>query len=734
MSMCAARAEAAVARAARDPGGPCRRGRRGRRVTPRAFAAWLALASAPGWAQAPAAPLAPAAAPPAATSKADGADAPYQDRVLEPMGFDPAATIADEDDPFDPEGLPRYVRIETRGLVERSSLVGSRSQAGISFFGLVERPNYGVISIDGDLRRDSAARATVGQDSSDTGPRQRGTFTLRQRGLPLGDGRALDNHLGWFAAPAAPLARALSRINLPVPRLEGAATQWFDERRRMSALAVVGQPTQFDGLYASQATRLPGTLVQLGAQWDGQPDAAATRARRSHPLRSGDEPGHERAPWSAAVMLGNGRGLSATGTYGAAWTGATGARFDAQSAWAGVGGEQPSLQWQAQMLSTRLRGGGAASTASGGWADLVWRGDATTHGAGLYALQRGVNWLGLPLASDAEGGYWRGTWQSRRWSVDAGVDVLRSPSTGRRGWFAVGGMRQRLSPKLFWGSFVSMRDFAGRAHSVASDLRWRHALGTSDLRADATGDSDGGRMRRLTLQHDWDVEPGFAVTTSISAGRTRDVLLGWRPSWAGALSIEVPLKTTAVVRGTFNAEQTGDQRRNGFNAAVVWPLSIVWTLEAGAHQYRGQTRALRPIDPLAPPSAMPSTADTRSAYVAVRYERRGGTATAPLGGRPQDGGGAVEGRVFFDANRNGRLDAGELGAPGVTVQLDGRYTVRTDSQGRYEFAWVARGTREVMVLDETLPLPWAAADDARATVEVALRGVARRDIAVVAPR
>lgn len=665
----------------------------------------------------------------------------YQDRVIERMGSDSAAT--NDDDPFDPEGLPRQLRVEGRGLHERSSLVGGRSLAAFSVFGVVEKPNYGVISIDLDLRYETRTRTGFGYDGYTAAPRQPGTLAIRQRGMPLGNGMSLDNDLGFFAAPAVPLARVLSRVNLPAPRLQGAASQWFDDRRRVTAMAAVGQPMQFDGLGASQVQRQPGTVVQMGGQWDSEPEPSVKHGGGG-PIGvmglADADPRRQRAPWSAAVMLGQGRGLTSSGVYGATWTGPQAAGFDAQSAWLGAGGERRDLQWQAQMLSTRLGDTQSGQrTDHGAWADIQWRQGSVGHSAGVYALGQGLSWLGLPLASDVAGGYWRGAWQSRRWTADGGVDLLHSPSTGKRGWFAVGGLRDHLTSKLSWGSFLSMRDFAGRAHSLASDLQWRNAMGTTDLRADASADGEGGGAQRLTLQHDWDVEPGFLLATSVSAGRARAGSASGsetsQPSLAAAVSLEVPVKSTASLRGTFNAEQIGDQRRHGFNAALLWPLSATWTFEAGALVNRGQSRPTRPVDPLAPPptSAAAATSQALSAYITLRYELRGGTSTAPFGGRPQDGGGTIEGRVFFDTNRNGRLDAGEQGVPGVAVQLDRRYSVKTDSQGRYEFAWVAKGAREVAVLDETLPLPWAASADAPRGVEVLLRRTARRDIAVASP-
>ena len=39
----------------------------------------------------------------------------------------------------------------------------------------------------------------------------------------------------------------------------------------------------------------------------------------------------------------------------------------------------------------------------------------------------------------------------------------------------------------------------------------------------------------------------------------------------------------------------------------------------------------------------------------------------------------IEGRVYLDANRNGRWDEGEAGVPGVLVS-DGRRVVATDAE------------------------------------------------------
>ena len=95
------------------------------------------------------------------------------------------------------------------------------------------------------------------------------------------------------------------------------------------------------------------------------------------------------------------------------------------------------------------------------------------------------------------------------------------------------------------------------------------------------------------------------------------------------------------------------------------------------------------------------------------------------------GSGAVQGRVFFDANRDGQQQAGEEGAANVEVLLDGRYRTRTDRDGRFEFPLVTTGRHQLSLTLETVPLPWGAALDAGVSVDVPLRGQATAEIPVV---
>ena len=66
--------------------------------------------------------------------------------------------------------------------------------------------------------------------------------------------------------------------------------------------------------------------------------------------------------------------------------------------------------------------------------------------------------------------------------------------------------------------------------------------------------------------------------------------------------------------------------------------------------------------------------------------------------------GAVSGRVFEDANGNGKWDSGEPGVPDVTVNSLGGLRRQTDNSGRFSMADVRPGTHQIALETRTLPI------------------------------
>jgi hypothetical protein len=174
----------------------------------------------------------------------------------------------------------------------------------------------------------------------------------------------------------------------------------------------------------------------------------------------------------------------------------------------------------------------------------------------------------------------------------------------------------------------------------------------------------------------------------------------------------------------------------GISANVSLTYQIARNWQVLATYYDSRTAAYTPltvVSPLTPPVAAPVPAqEERGVFLTIRYKRASGMHFAPLGGAAGGASGELSGTVYLDANNNGRLDAGESGAANVTVVLDGRFSVQTDANGRFDFAAVASGHHVLSVVADNLPLPWALPGGGRVEVIVATRD--RSEVAIAAQR
>ena len=151
-----------------------------------------------------------------------------------------------------------------------------------------------------------------------------------------------------------------------------------------------------------------------------------------------------------------------------------------------------------------------------------------------------------------------------------------------------------------------------------------------------------------------------------------------------------------------------------------------WLAHGEVVPVTARSREVLSLDPLAPPDQFLPIPRETTYFLSLRYERQAGSPSAVLGGLPGAAAGGIRGSVFLDENGDGVRSASELPAVNVTVLLDGRYAVRTDSQGEFEFPRVATGAHTVQVVPDNLPLPWfLEGDAARRAVEVKVRESAR---------
>jgi hypothetical protein len=609
--------------------------------------------------------------------------APYQDRVIEGLITPEAVDREGKEPGYNQDGWARYLRLE--GRVGTDLFDAGKTATGMAFYGLIETPNYGVLSAD------LSAAPNIGRQA----------LTLRQRGLPMDSGWVVNNEAGVIGTPTPAITRLPSRVYVPGNLVEGLSTEWNNTGRGLQLQASAGQPGRLEGSPTSGFRALAGRASGLGLQFDSAPWQMAARYGRAEHMSLLDTP----------VLLAD--------------------YFDAESTQLSVRRERDGQSLQANLVTTRTSA--LAGQRSGFWLDNEWKSGPSLHTWGLYWLDTDLSWAGQPLANNLSGVYGRTAWHSRQWSAEGGLDWLRSVSNpSNTGVFATGSVRWRYSRDLTFGAGASARRFNGDAWSAYADSRWQNGAGSSGLRIDVSDQLNQTRSQSLTLDHDWRMPTSWSLSTSLTAGH--ETRAGQSDSrWAAAASLGAPLSANTVLRGNLNTERSsaGDAR-SGANLSLNWRINTHWTLENSYNYARGIGRTIASIDPLAPPVVLPLTpVSSRSFLVVLRFEDRAGSRSAPLGGRSLDGGGRIDGTVFLDANRNGHQEASEGGAAGVTVYLDNRYTVRTDSQGRYEFPFVAAGPHVVTVLNETLPLPWIATNDGRSPVEVRVREDQHLNIGVV---
>ena len=606
----------------------------------------------------------------------------YVDRVIENLPPEPATEA--EAYTYNPEGPPRFLRLETRLGTEPFDQTHA-VRIGYGIYGLVETPNHGALSIDGTY----APRGS------------NGTLTLRQRAMPLEGGWLVSNEVGVINSPAPDLTRLPTRVYLPSSILQGLSTEWGNPGRGVQLQAATGEPGQLTFLPASGFRGLPGRRTTLGGQW--QVGAAETGALSSQ-------------GWTGAVRHEDARGVSTFDTPQQ-----PGDLVDANSTLLALRHQGAEHRIQGQVMNTQasnLRGG-----RNGYWIDGEWDDGPRRHGAGAYRLEPDLSWANLPMANNIVGAYLRSSWRTRQWSAEGSVDWLDTISGTRgSGFFATGSARWRLNRDNALGVGTAIRRFNGNAWSTYADWRFQNGWGASGLRLEVTGDDSQADSRGITWDQEWGVPQGWALSTSLGSTvydatefQTAETTL------RGAMSMAMPLSGKASLRGIFNTERSNTgQVRHNLNLGAQWRIDTRWSLEGNYNRSIGRSRLNNPLDPLAPLPLVLADSD-RSVYAVLRYELEAGSRNVPLGGKAADGGGRIEGVVYFDNNRSGTQEASETGVPNVSVFLDNRYVVRTDNQGRFEFPFVASGPRTVSVRSDTLPLPWNVVGEGQTRVDVRLR-------------
>ena len=684
-------------------------------------ARWLTAAGA-GWALLQAGVV--VAAEPAATPD-------YVDRLIE--GASPQPELVDDRAAgFDGRGAPRALRIESRAQ-SSSHEQGRESSAWVSLRGALDTSNYGAFSLDASARL-----------LENTSLQQRGagvSFSLYQTAMPFGGGWYASQGLGVIQTLSLRLAAQQASFFVPTRLVQGASTQWRNEASGLTFQLSGGETGSFSSIGQGSFFGSGNKVAAIGVELQ--------------PARAG-----------IAGLLPTGWSYSAVASTSSGGVDQVVPGFGVRLGEAAGSGVFQSLRWegadrfvQGNLLVSRDEDPAAiaAGTASGGkasrvgaWVDGALQSGEFTQRWGLHHLGPGLSWQGSALGGNTEGGYYRWSLLGLRTQFEAQVSTMQPidlAAGGSKLNQAGVSVRHYIDQQLGIGGVVQLNDGTGTVVQASSYAELHRPW--ADLRLQAGFETSEGRIAVLRVSSDqaWVLPVGRrlstaqALTTTRSGAQDTNGVVVGNDGTALELAIaggaDVGERLTLDLNARASVPLTSQAARvYNVSASSQWRFARGWSLGAAlgwsrASGLTGPTTAT-PIPSL--PGAFtvysyPSVS-SRDLWLTLRYDFQGGTASVPIGAgaRVGAGGGAIEGVVYLDDNRNGRLDALEVRAANVTVMLDGRYAARTDAQGRFEFPFVAPGAHEVMVASDTLPLPWVRPATQALRVEVVPRETVRVEI------
>lgn len=667
----------------------------------------------------------------------------YQDRFMEAGQADTA--MLDGEATPEPAGVRSWL-FETRAGAGSTSNTGlgqrSAAEYGVRAEYRHETRDWGELllqldgrTLQGDLEAAWSGIGALGYARRRTSARA----TLRSVGLPLSPSTFADSTLGdTYSSLTDGLSRH-DRLSLGTSVVRGFSTRIvgadFDIRAGSGERGLLtGGPYAGFEKSAGTLTWLGGTR-RWGDQWyvAGQIDEARkVPAYYLDPLTGQGAGSKDVSSW--AVSIGRGQEILGDGTY----------RLRATAIGSHVRSDTPGV---------------VNGSASGLFLEGGVRLGSYRHDFGAYAASPNLHFGDFPLPIGTRGAYWRMDQHTSRLSWGLSLDLERAApgaNFSRIGYdragasghvqyvldrhSAVGGSLNVYdtrfdgndalsaplgrSRSLFASAFYQTRLFGLPRSRISLTLHRNDLIvlnGTAATGEELQWEQEWIASRQETQRTELTTTLGYARDRSGGTARrypTAGVQFRWWPdntlNLAGSLrytSQSGDLSTSRGLSGTVSAEQQlGQGWRLGVAASFNQTrASAVPTSSFGPQVYRGSDKGV---------------------YVFLRWEGSAGVPYAPLGMRTGAGTGRIEGRVFFDANRDGIAQPEEGSAGGIEVVLDGRYRTTTDRDGRFEFPLVTTGRHQLGLTPESVPLPWGNGDSGT-RVDVPLRGSVFASIPVV---
>ena len=687
----------------------------------------------------------------------DASPKAYQDNYLGPAAA--AALAADDAKPLGDDPGFRAWLIEGRVGIGESSASGYATRSATEF-GLRseyrrETLNYGEFILQADGRNLSGDKEASAFGIGSLGYARRATsgrYSLRNLAFPIRTGVFADSAIGDIRTETTNGLSRNYRLSLGSSTVRGVSTRLYS--RELDLRAGIGERGVLTGGPYPGYEKTQGSVGWLGAtqrlnnRWfvAGQLALANNIPAYYYSLRNPDGVGSRNAT-TGALALGYGKNILADGDF---------------------------------KLRTTLIGSQTTSNmpdspdgaSQGLFVEGGYRHGRFHHEVGVYAANPNLYFGDYALATGTHGAYWRVDHSASRLNWGLGLDVERGDPIAA--YNTIGYNRTGVSGNLHY--LISRHDSVGASANIQRALYTKHADAARTASPHSVARSEARSVYANAFYQtrllDWS-RSRFSVTMR----RNEQIVLGsdaatgqeiqWEQDWLGGGRRYEPRQTEFSTTLGYARDQSGGntrsyptagtQLRTWFGPTLSFSANLRYTSQSGglytsqglsgtlnAEKDLGrgwhtgvlvslnQTRAAALQTSLSGPQSFRS--NDKTAYLYLRWDGSGGRAYQVAGVRGVGSGagsGAVQGRVFFDANRDGQQQAGEEGAANVEVLLDGRYRTRTDRDGRFEFPLVTTGRHQLSLTLETVPLPWGAALDAGVSVDVPLRGQATAEIPVV---
>jgi hypothetical protein len=610
---------------------------------------------------------------------------PYVDQLID-GGAGDEPDIAGESDAA--ARWPGFSALSLTGrtYIDDNRLTGRLEEYGLQLYSRMESLNNGIFEVSADgLYSDDR------QEETDQG----GRVLLRHHGLVLNDAWQMDSEIGHLRSRTPSLISTSYRMQLPTSLLQGVGASVFNQRTTLSATA--GDIGSLQGMAAQQFETRQGSLQ--GASLTHTVDDR----------------------WQMGTQFWN-----TTDTDDA----------DGHQSYAGA------LQYTSDRQQHQLHALIDSHGNAGVWYDNEIPVGRWKHYLGIYHLQPELQWTDVLINNDRQGGYWRADFRSFRWQWTVGSDLFvnnldADPDLAgflESNAFINGSWRFRHDSLLGGSMTLATRD-ADSGTATGDTLTYRlksfvtrdFSFGTSRLQAELDRLDDAASATydyRLIWDQVWQT-PYFRQLSTYAEYLNREADPGevkLQVVLEKALGNDFWLRASGQYTHVLKSSADTDDAVNA-SLGMNWQMNRQWRLELTADYNRSQV--ISPETDIKPQGY--------TLLLSLSYAISGPGRPYPLQGLQTDnlGSGEIRGRVYLDANRNGRYDPDETALQRIVVFLDSGFQTETDVNGQFTFWPVAAGEHRVTIGIEDVPLPWNSKDDQPTTVYVPVRGVGEIDFGLI---